>query len=288
MMPCPENEPAEWTKDDERFNNLVSRMAPRVAAYTTPILAAYGGGVRQHATGTLIRFGDHRFLVTASHAIKDFVKGQELYPDLSLLIEDGCGHLVPLHGRFSATQIARDKSRPVHADDGDDWDVAAWHLHPTTLAKLKGKSFANRTDLSFDEDLTSGVYFLVGFPCEWGEFDGASRTFHCQPFPCIAQAYPRAHDAPVFDPRFHIAIELDLPTPHPHKLLGISGCSVWKLSGSPMSASWDPSQARIVGVQTGVLQEAGFIKATQWRHVIPVLLQISPELAPGLSLQLRR
>jgi len=39
-------------------------------------------------------------------------------------------------------------------------------------------------------------------------------------------------------------------------------------------------------VQTGIFQKAGAIKATQWRHVIPVLMQLVPELRPGLNLQL--
>jgi hypothetical protein len=288
MTTNPEHDPGAWTEEDEQFNRIVSRMAPRIAACTTPILAAYEGRVHQHATGTLIRIGDHRFLVTASHAIKDFVKGQNLYPGISLLIEDGCGSLVPLHGRFSATQIARDNTRPVHAEDGDDLDVAAWQLHPTTVARLKGKSFVNRTDVSLEEDLTSGIYFLVGFPCEWGKYDESSRTFFSQPFPCIAKADPRAQNAPVFDPRLHLAIELDLPSPHPRELKGISGCSVWKLPESPLSTNWDPTQSGIVGVQTGVLRESGFIKATQWQHVIPVLLQVAPELSPSLLLHVPR
>lgn len=273
-----------WTRDDELFNSIVERIAPRIAACTTPILAAYGGGLHQHATGTLVRFGDHRFLVTASHAIKDFVRGQEIYPGIKLLIEDGCGGMVPVFGRYSATQIARDTTGPVRAEDGDDFDVAVWQLHDDTVCRLKGKSFANRTDMSISENLTSGVYFLVGFPCEWGQFDNEKRTFFSEPLPCIAGAHPQAIDAHVFDPRFHMAMELDLPTPHPTSLEGISGCSIWKLSDGPLSDDWDPNRAKIVAVQTGVLPDSGFIKATQWQHVLPVLMQVAPEARPGLNL----
>jgi len=161
-----------------------------------------------------------------------------------------------------------------------------WQLHADTVRRLRGKSFANRTDVSIETDLTSGVYFLVGFPREWGAFDKAGRQFESQPLPCIASAHPRVNDIGVFDPRLHMAIELDLPNPHPTSLAGISGCSVWKLSDGPLKNDWNPSEARIVAVQTGIFQKAGAIKATQWRHVIPVLMQLVPELRPGLNLQL--
>jgi hypothetical protein len=81
-----------------------------------------------------------------------------------------------------------------------------------------------------------------------------------------------------------MAIELDLPTPCPTNLKGISGCSIWKLSDGPISDEWDSSKARIVAVQTGVFSESGFIKATHWRHVIHVLKQVAPEVQPGLNL----
>lgn len=287
MASLSEHHTGVWGPADDRFNSIVRSMAPIVAKCTTPVLAAYNGAVCQFATGTLIRFGDDRFLVTASHAIKQFVEAQGTYPDITLLVEDGRGGVVPLKGRYSATQKARDPTRLVHAEDGDDLDVAVWQLHADTFRKLHGKSFANRTDVSIEADLSSGVYFLVGFPCEWGKFDKEGRQFVSEPLPCIAGADPNAADVPAFDPRLHMAIELDLPNPHPTSLVGISGCSIWKLSDGPLSETWDPSEARIVAVQTGVLPTSRIIKATQWRYVIPVLMQLTPELRPGLNLYVR-
>jgi len=124
MAALSDHDTTEWLPIDEQFNSVVRSMAGRISECTTPILAAYDGTVRQHATGTLIRFGDDRFLVTASHVIKRFVEEQAEYPGITLLIEDGCGVLLPLNGRYSATKTARDPTRPVHAEDGDDLDVA--------------------------------------------------------------------------------------------------------------------------------------------------------------------
>jgi hypothetical protein len=55
--------------------------------------------------GTLVQFADHRFVVTAAHAIEDFHRGREHYSDLKLFLDNGDGSvLVPLYGKYFATE----------------------------------------------------------------------------------------------------------------------------------------------------------------------------------------
>src|SRR5262245_879036 len=85
-------------------------MAEVIRRHTVAIVAYYGGVPRQHATGTLVRFADHWFLVTASHAIKDYIQGKAHHRDLRLFLENGESNLVPLSGEYWATDTVLDQA----------------------------------------------------------------------------------------------------------------------------------------------------------------------------------
>ena len=68
----------------ELYARVHEEMLPLVQRHTVSIIAYYHGRPRQHATGTLVRFSDHWFVVTAGHAIRDYDDGKRHYADLGL------------------------------------------------------------------------------------------------------------------------------------------------------------------------------------------------------------
>jgi hypothetical protein len=163
-----------------QYDRMSDAMIPLVRQHLVAIAAYYQGELRQHATGTLVRFSDHHFLITAAHAIEDFDTGREIYAGLQLYIDNGeSNNIVPLYGHYHATQTVRDTERPRISTKGernDIWDIGIWELDRRTVDALTTKGFLNRQNISIDEDLTDGVYFLAGCPCAWAEADTASRN----------------------------------------------------------------------------------------------------------------
>src|SRR4051812_17948393 len=95
------------------YGRMSDEMIPLVRQHLVAISAYYKGELRHHATGTLVRFADHFFLVTAAHAIEDFDKGRGLHADLELYIDNGdSSNIIPLYGHYQAPQIARDRAQP--------------------------------------------------------------------------------------------------------------------------------------------------------------------------------
>ena len=273
--------------DDSVIQGMHDEMLPLIDRHTVAIVAYYQGAMHQHGTGTLVRFADYRFLVTASHVVKQFLEGKEIYRDIYLLVENGHeADLVPLHGEYFVTKTARDKSSQKYASDGDDLDVALWNLGEKTYSKLSNKAFLNRSHISITAELTTGLYFLVGFPCSWATCDLVNRSFFFKAFRYIAEPLLVTETLPEYNPRLHMALRLHMSGVESFQLQGISGCSIWKLSDLPVNATWNANQARIVAVQTGVFSRSAAIKGTKWQHVVTLLSQFAPELIPSLRLWL--
>jgi hypothetical protein len=276
----------------DRSEAMMDAMVPLVRKHLVSIAACYGGEFRQHATGTLVRFSDAHFLVTAAHAIEQFHQGKEHYRDLHLVVDNGDGNLhVPLFGRYFATQKVRDRERPrilVGGERDDLWDIGIWELEPRTVELLTEKQFLNRKDISLG-DLSDGLYFLAVCPCTWTDTDIEARSVKYKWFKFAARPSLDSSQLPVFDTRFHLALNVSEQAVLPTNLEGISGTSIWKLSDWPVPDDWSPDKARVVAVQTCVFthRPPKAIRGTKWDRVIDVLIRNKPEIREGFGLWLR-
>jgi hypothetical protein len=267
------------TAESKIYDRMHEEMIPLIRDHTVVISAWYNGQLKQHATGTLIQFSDRHFLVTAAHAIEDFDNAKSTYPDIELLIDNGnANDLVTLYGNYHATEFARDSSRPSVrlSDERDDfWDIGLWELDQLTVDRLTNKRFLNRSSISLNANLTDGVFFLAGCPCAWASADVEAKSAYWKWIRYISHPFPDTTELPNFDDRFHMALRLGSENPQlPENLVGISGCSIWRLSDVPAKENWDVSEARIVAVQTCVYPRA--IRGTKWQWVVPVLTNMVP------------
>jgi hypothetical protein len=154
---------------------------------------------------------------------------------------------------------------------------------------LTNKSFLNRTQMSITANLSSGVYFLAGYPSEWADCKPAAREFTLSRFQYIAWPYREHATIREFNPTLHIGLNLGYAGVGPTSLRGISGCAIWKISASDtIGEDWSPDQVKVVGVQTGVYTERKLpaIKGTKWQHVVRALNNLIPEFRPALNLWL--
>jgi hypothetical protein len=263
------------------YERMHEAMIPFVRDHSVAIAAWYNGQLHQHATGTLIQFSDRHFLVTAAHAIEDFDKAKSIFPDIQLLIDNGnANDLVPLYGNYQATEFARDSTRPsvrLRGERDDFWDIGLWELDQLTVGGLTNKRFLNRSSISLNANLTDGVFLLAGYPCSWASADVEAKSAYWKWMRYISHPFPDTVELPNFDERFHMALFKGSENPQlPDNLVGISGCSIWRLSDVPVKESWDVSEARIVAVQTCVYHQA--IRGTKWQCVVPVLTNMVPEI----------
>jgi hypothetical protein len=262
------------------IDRIQREMTEHVRRYTVAIVAYYDGLPRQHATGTLVRFADHWFLVTAGHAIGQYVEGKEQRSDLRLFLENGVSGLVPLFGEFWATDSVRDKSHSRFTLAKDLWDIAMWDLDERTVQRLTNKSFLNRTNISITADVESGLFFLAGFPCSWSSADKRERSITFTGCTYVAGPHANPIQLADYDPRFHMALSLQPVEPMP-ALEGISGCSIWKLADQSRDSDWSADSAQVVAVQTGVYtRQQRAIKGTRWWCVVQAMGRRYPDLTP--------
>lgn len=274
------------------YGRMHDAMVQLVKSHVVAIAAYYQGKLRHHATGSLVRFADQFFLVTAAHAIEVFDKYKALDPEIMLFLDNGDdSDLVRLYGNYHVTKTVRDLNRPrvVLPGERDDlWDVGFWQLDRKTVDSLTNKVFLNRKSISITDDLTSGVYYLAGVPGTWSQVNMEARCATWKWFRYIAHPLSATTELTNFDQRFHLALCLSHGEGLPTDYHGISGCPIWKLADLPVGDAWDVSQARIVAIQTCVYEqcEPRAIRGTRWQCAVSVLREMHPEIWDGFNLWL--
>ena len=273
----------------EIYTRIFDELPQIVWEYTVPILVFHEHALRPHATGTLFQFGDHRLLVSAAHVLLDaHENGAELF------IVAGKDRIVPLSGDawFSSRNTF---------DDYGSFDLAVWNLREPAASALSDCKFARRTNISFEDDLTSGIYFVMGFPVEWGYVTMPTQeqlgTMHLNAISYVTHPFDGSTTSMRnFNDRHNVLFHIDRSQifdvtgndcSFPQSVVGISGCSVWKTFGDAMQPEkWNAYDARIVAVQTSVYAKSGALKATRWGGVATVIHKAFPELRRVLDIAL--
>lgn len=269
---------------NEQLNSFIPSKAWES---TVSIVIVYGEELHQFGTGTLLKVADDVFLVTAAHVIR-----QAYQQNASLCVATG----------NTFTQVYGDWYLP---SEYDPFDVALIRLSRNITNKLKDVSYIRLQDIEFNEDLSTGIFCLFGYP---GLLSKPStlkdKVMSLKPFQYMTYAYGgKTSGLSGYQERYHLLLNvgeekkdiegksvrlydrngnlLQLPS----GLGGISGCSVWKIgdSNKPLS-EWDQYRPRIVGVQTGVYSESQVIKATRWVAVSTLLYEAFPELQSAMRL----
>ena len=127
----------EGDREADLFLRIHDEMIERVKNSTVSILAYESGDrPRQHATGTLVRIGDHHFMITAGHALGEFKTAVRDYERrIGLYIDNGSGQPpVIVQGEFRATSPVATPSDDALDGPTDPFDVGFVKLDPTEVS----------------------------------------------------------------------------------------------------------------------------------------------------------
>lgn len=262
---------------------------------TVGIIIVRGRSLYQFGTGTLLRIADQSFIVTAAHVIKEAHRY-----DNSLCITEPTGSFIQVSGNWICS------AKGQYGTSEDLFDIAVLQLDQTVVEKLTEKSFLRLYDVSFIEDLSSGVFCLFGYPTVWSQpSTNADTKLSLKPFQYATYAFDGSTDTlPEYQERFHLLLSAKLsgitdingkpmnfrnregfPVEFPRDLCGISGCSVWKICDTNRNPEeWDKERPKIVALQTGVYHQPQIIKGTRWVAITTLLHEAFPELRPAMSL----
>jgi hypothetical protein len=241
----------------------------------TPISVIQGEQAIQWGTGTFFRVDEASFLVTACHVWEDAVRcGYER--DLFVFGIDGEVQMkpVPLKGNLHRAK--------------DPADVAVFALDETTVSGLGESRFLRLNEVGL-RPREPGWCFVFGFPVEPKKEVADLSPFKFNQLFLLAPLTLEGDGLDGYSRDYHFLLDasrddLWLPdgTPGelPHRLNGISGCSVWQpeLPQGNVVDNWKPDCTRIVGVQTSYYRKPSFIKVTHWAAVATVLYKSRPDL----------
>ncbi len=274
---------------------LESRIPIDAWKATVSIVIVRGRELQQFGTGTLVSIAEQSFVVTAAHVIKAAQK----YSSSLCLASEG-GSFVQIQGNWLCSVEGQ------YGTSSDPFDVALLSLDPGTVVKLSGNTFLRLDDIDFDEDQTTGIFCLCGFPALWSQpSTDAEPTMSVKPLQYVTHAFTGSTESlSEYQGRFHLLLNAEpientdiegdqlvfkgrggARASFPSDLGGISGCSVWKIGDRRVPLSeWARLRPKVVGVQTGVYPGSQIIKATQWVAVSTLFYEALPDLRPAMLL----
>jgi hypothetical protein len=285
--------PEDSTFRQAIVNDLIAPKIPVGIAWpsTVAILMATPPSVQLLGSGSLFEIAGERFVVTAAHVI-----GAASSCGATIGISSSDASLTATPGQWMATS--------PRSDGVDPYDVAVYRLPERAVERLSDKHFLRREDADFQDQSTTGVFALFGFPGLWTMPSSAQREpVRSKGFEYVAYAFSADKDQfGGFDSRHHLLLDATakqatMPDGSPATLRhrngrfasfpldlgGISGCPVWVIGDlrAPIE-KWGPP--RLVGVQTHVYRECAAIRATRWAAVTTLIASAYPSLRPALEL----
>lgn len=285
----------EFPSQKNLYRRIESFIPSKAKESAVPIVLIHGTELHQFGTGTLLRVADHSFIVTAAHVVKDARQDDE-----GLCIPRADGSFAQIHGDWICS------SEGQYGTAVDPFDLAILHLDSSSVKGLTNESFLRLDDISFTEDLSNGIFCLLGYPTLWSQPSTDDHTgLDLKLLLYITYVFEGSTDAlSEYQARFHLLLNAGLsestdmegtpfrfddrsgaPAEFPRRLGGISGCSVWVVGKKNRPGQeWSQEKAKIVAVQTGVYHTQQIIKATRWVAVSTLLHEAFPKLRPAIAL----
>ena len=246
--------------------NSISKFAeksiiPIIVCLENKETEGYNSGVQ--GTGTLFKFVDKYFIISAAHVLAPLDKRYE----------NKIG--IPIAKNKTEVRILRNCiiSTPSDSEISYKYDYGIIELSVDLGKELeKNFSFLNEEHISFKIYDTMNIYFS-GYPVSWTYFDNKTNILHTVPFKLMSRMKIPQKNYPDYDPNAHILAEYkdsyyfgaenNNKTVAEQDLRGISGCSMWTDEDYTLDFWCPENNLKIIGIQTGFM-EAEYIKGTKW------------------------
>lgn len=277
------------------LHSMSSSIPASVVDSTVVIVRANKPVIRQLGTGTLFRVADRSFLVTAAHVLR---QAQQM--DSTLGISGSDGYFIATAGQWILS------GADFSNKEDDPFDLALYPLSDDQVMRLHGQRFLRLEDVSFLQDLSRRFFVIFGFPHIWSTacdeqtesmslralqfatFDYEGDTSGLAGFNSKHHLLLDAKDEYLFDDRgdeMRFRTNHGTPARIPNDLRGVSGCSVWSIGDLRTSVhSWKQSDAKLVGIVTGVYETRGLVKATRWVAASTLLYHAFPDLRRSIEI----
>ncbi len=274
---------------------VADEMRKLAHQFCVPIVAIQKGRKPdQCGTGTLFQVGERCSLVSAAHIVHDAQKGK------AALYSSCANHspLIPLEQPPFFTN--KDWSRS--SDESGPFDIAIWPLMSKQVSQfLVKKRFANNSVVTYCSDMSDiashELFYFCGYPNDLADRNPNDvHNLIIKPIRWVAGQYLDRSKWPnlcetkyhlVFNANTAIAVDSDgAPGAPPPRPIGISGCAVWSLGWDFQRDSWNPGNARIIGIETRVFSRERLIRATGWVGVRSILMNQFPESDRAFSVHI--
>jgi hypothetical protein len=281
--------------EQELYNLLSSRIPPEAWQSTFSIVLIHEKELHQFGTGTLFKVADQSFIVTAGHIVKDAHRENR-----SLCIAGANTSFVQILGNWLCSTGGQ------YGSTDDLFDIAVLEIDASTIDRLVGRAFLRLDEVYFADDLSKGIFCVLGFPAIWSRPSVDNETaLDVKPIQYTTDVYEGPTDfLGGYDSRFHLLLNADpaylkasngnplnftdragQPAEFPRGLGGLSGGSVWQIGvRATQIKDLEEYHPRIVGIQTGIYHARGVIKATRWIAVSTLLYEAFPKLRPAMRL----
>jgi hypothetical protein len=274
--------PAKVRKTAKEFHEAIGKSCiPRIERATVPILGVQHDIIVHDRTGVLYQCGDHHFVLTAAHDLKEIV--QNKIP-LYLAPNVQGAEILPLgDARFISTET-------------DDRDIGIVWLPPALAADVKKhRQFVFHNQVNLNPIKNRTPYLFFGFPKDWSGFvfeldHVVSKGLAFSTFAYEGNLNPTA----VFRPEIHMALDFDRKavaalagTQHDLPVLnGVSGCGVWQVGDRTRDGLRvrTPETVTLIGIQHSWYPESKYVKATRIGYALRLINEYFPETRAPMSL----
>jgi len=232
-------------------------------------------------TGTLFKFLDKYFLISAAHVLTE-TEGYDDYIAIPAGKEKSQGLTFKNCTRYF----------PKDEKQRDIFDIGIIALNNDLGKQIElNYRFLNEQNINFKIKQECNIY-ISGFPYKWGKFDEINNVLHGNPFRLMSKIKTHRRGYDKYDPKSHILVEYsemyysggneDKLVVAEQELGGISGSSMWSFDDNQLSV-WSAEKClKVIGIQSS-LMKAEYIKGTKWAYMIDAFKHIDKNIYNLLS-----
>jgi len=232
-------------------------------------------------TGTLFKFFEKYFLVSAAHVLTS-TEGYDDYIGIPI----GKDNIQVLTFQDCVKYFPNDDTLR------DIYDIGIIRLSDNHGKQLEQcYHFLNELDIRFKINKEMNIY-ISGFPYSWGRFDENKNILIGKPFRLMSIYKTPRKNYDNFDPKVHILVEYsdmyyswgneNKPIKAEQDLGGISGSAMWAFEDN-QTTIWSAEKClKVIGIQSH-LMKAEYIKGTKWVYLIEAFKHIDQDIFNLLS-----
>ncbi len=227
-------------------------------------------------TGTLFKFLNRYFLITAGHVIEQIMKiSHEI---IGIPINRNGKSEISTLGSSQILLLGDPKIR-------EEYDFGLIEFCDEIYEKLMETYFFLTID-NLQFNIQSGKVFILGYPHSFDKIETKKRLLIGNQFKLesVLTSTDQSSDIPV-DMNKHFLIdypEISRPSSNGDNISinikGISGCSIWSLNHDYEGLWCAKKSLKVIGIQTGYFKSSKLIKGTRWNHIIKSFRSVDKDI----------